>query len=811
MEIKSFLESLYGDAEGYISLWEKSTKKTCFIDVSKIDTIVDTAMSISNDIYFGVGLGCSPKDIGRFKAEDIKILPALFLDIDVAGDAHKSTNLPANFNIALEFLRELPIEPSIVVSSGSGLHVYYVFKEPWELDSAEEQLKAQQILKGWESYVRSRCKWTIDSVAELARVLRLPNTFNCKNSKKPIEVTVLFHNGNKYNPSDFEQFSIDITKTEKRDKFKRLTSDGPASMVIERCNFIKACKDYAPELSESQWTAMITNIARCSDGPEACHELSRPYAGYSEQETNDKIYHCLNDMHPQTCQYIRDTLQFNQCPSGGCGVKAPVGFALAKAKKTPKTTDENIDKPVPDGFFDTETALISITKLTDLGNAEYFEQYYKGKIKYCYQMDKWLIWDGKKWVIDSADKITVKAGECVRSMYDFLSKISDDDVRKKLFNHAMKSEDARKLSAMIRLAKGRMTVSVDELDQDQWLINSPTGIIDLRTGALLPHDPEKNMTKMITANYDSFAECPVFEKFIHDIFNGNENLVKFMQRFLGYCLTGDTREQQFVIAHGDGRNGKGTLLNLISEILADYGKTTPTEVLYSKKFDKASNDVARLAGARFVVASEGEKGKKFDEPLIKKMTGQDMLAARYLYKETFEFMPQFKLILMTNDKPVASEDDAALWERIQLVPFNQKFLGEKANKNLKYQLREPNELSGILQWLIAGCLEWQRIGLQPPQEVILATQEYRSENDKLQDWIDDCCVVNEKLISSPKDLYRNFQTWCLSNGEKFIMIHKHFVKSLAKHGFHQFAGTGNYQKTRGIALMARDVGRESPY
>jgi len=139
---------------------------------------------------------------------------------------------------------------------------------------------------------------------------------------------------------------------------------------------------------------------------------------------------------------------------------------------------------------------------------------------------------------------------------------------------------------MVTLAKGYMPIFISELDQDPWLLNSINGIIDLRTGELLPHNADENMTKMIKGKYDPLSKCPVFEKFIYDIFGGNENLINFMQRFLGYCLTGDTREQQFVIAHGSGRNGKGTLLNLVSEILADYAKTTPTDVLYSKKYDK---------------------------------------------------------------------------------------------------------------------------------------------------------------------------------------------------------------------------------
>lgn len=811
MDTVDFLGELYGDAAGYLTIWTKSNKQTIWFDVADTKLIADTAQSLTDDVYFGVGLASEQKRAGRLMSVDVKAIPGLWMDIDVAGGEHKQANLPASTEEAVAFMAGLPVEPSIMVDSGHGLHCYWLFREPWSFDSDDERMKAAGILKGWQQYIRARASergWKFDSTHDLARVLRLPGTTNYKSD--PVTVAVISSNDNRYNAQDFDGYAVEISTADRKTKFKRNPSDGPASDVLDNCKFAQACRDYAAELSEPQWTAMISNIARCSDGPEACHTLSEPYPKYKFDETEAKIIHCLNDMHPQSCQYIQNDLGFNKCPAGGCGVKAPVGWALAKSKRKP-------DNPVPDGFFDVDMSTCAAPdKLTDLGNAEYFSRYYAGKIKHCSQMDKWLIWDGRRWAVDGSSQITVLAGKCVRSMYDCLSTIDDDDQRKKLFKHAMKSEDANKLSSMVKLARGMLAVSVDELDQDPWLLNCPNGIIDLRTGKLAPHDPAKNMTKMINAEYDPDAECPVFDGFISSVFSDNQNIVGFMRRFLGYCLTGDTREQQFVIAWGAmGRNGKGTLLNLISDIMADYAKTTPTEVLYSKKFDKPSNDIARLAGARFVLASEGEKGKRFDEPLIKKMTGQDILAARFLYRETFEFMPQFKLILMTNDKPVASEDDAALWARIQLVPFTRRFDGDNQDKSLKNRLREPAEMAGILQWLIRGCLEWQQGGLRPPEEVVHATREYRSENDKLKDWMDECCVLGMDSVESLKKLYKNYQAWSLENGEKFIMIYRNFSTALEKKGLGKYVGGHNITKIRGIALLARDrddfADQENPF
>lgn len=816
MDTKQFLETLYSNADGYISLWEKTTKKTCFIDISNIDTIVDTAMSVRDDIYFGVNLGSKPKTSGRFIAEEITIMPALYLDIDIAGPNHKKTNLPVDVDQAMAFINELPIEPSIIVSSGSGLHCYYIFKEPWQLESPEERLQAQAISKGWQDYIRNRTKWHIDSTHDLPRVLRLPGTFNVKNSKNPVEVTVISSNDNRYNPSDFSQYAAEITTVEKRDKFKRNPSDGTASMAIDNCKFLQICRDHADKLSEPQWLAMITNIARCSDGPAMVHELSKPYAGYSEQETNDKIFHALNDMHPQTCEFIRNTLGFGMCPDQGCGVKSPCGWALAKSKKPIVDSDaETIDKPVPDGFFDTGEEIPGITKLTDTGNAERFGKMFKNKLQYCKQMGKWLVWNGKIWSPDESDQMFSYAKKCVRSMHHIAASIDDVDFRKSVTKFANSSESLKNIKAMITIAQGELPVSLGQLDGNKWMLNCKNGTIDLKTGNLLPHSPESNSTKITDTEYITDAVCPTFDKFIYDIFDGNQQVIDFMQRFLGYCLTGDTREQQFVIAFGSGRNGKGTLLNLVLDILGDYAKTTPAETIYKKQTEKISNDIARLAAARFVLISEGEEGKRFDEPLIKKMTGQDRMSARFLYKEDFEFMPQFKLCLMTNDKPTARGDDAALWSRIQLVPFTQKFEGAKQDKTLVERLRTDKEKAGVMRWLVEGCLRWQREGLNPPSEVVQATAEYRNESDKFQAWIDECCATGPLITSLSSELYKSFESWSLSNGERRIVTSTIFGKHLVLKGFESFRGSGGIRKYRGIGLLTehneKQIGKENPF
>lgn len=804
MDTKQFLESLYQYASGYITLWDKKTKQTAWIDIDDIDTIADTAQG-AIDVYFGVGLGSVKKYAGRLTMDEITCLPGLWVDIDIAGDGHKSKNLPASSEQAIEFINKLPISPTIIVNSGGGLHCYWLFREPWELDTPEERLTAQGVSKGWQDYIRSRTSWVIDGTHDLPRVLRLPGTINGKG--EPVTVQVISHNDNRYNPSDFQEYAAAVITQDKRDRFKRNPSDGPASDVISQCAYMQVCRDHAHELSEPQWVAMLSNIARCSDGVTAAHELSRPYVGYSEKETSDKIYHVLNNLHPTTCQYIQDTLQFPGCPDGGCGVKSPVGFALAKSKKPASGGNAGVtvdDKPVPDGFFDVDTDSTGIEKFTDLGNAERFAKMFRGKLAYCKQMGKWLIWSGSRWEKDNSDQVMTFAKKCIRSLYGYAAGVDDPIFRKAILKHANSSESLKSIKSMITIAQSELPVALHDLDADQWILNCQNGIVDLRTGQLMPHDSVKNATKISPAVFSTDAECPVFEKFIHSTFAGNEEIIKFMQRLLGYCLTGETREQQFAIAFGSGRNGKGTLLNLVLDIMGDYAQTTPTDTLYRKKNEGVSNDIARLMGARFVLASEGEEGKRFDEALIKKMTGQDRMAARFLHQEFFEFMPQFKIMLMTNDKPIARGDDMALWARIQLIPFTQKFDGSKKDDTLKDKLRSPAEMSGILKWLVEGCLEWQRIGLCPPEEVVQATAEYRNESDKFQNWIEECCAVDAHAVCASHDLYKSFQAWSLSNGDRHIVTSVAFSKQLVKKGFENFKGGGGCRKFKGIGLLVEN-------
>lgn len=450
---------------------------------------------------------------------------------------------------------------------------------------------------------------------------------------------------------------------------------------------------------------------------------------------------------------------------------------------------------------------------TDLGNALRFARLFKNKVMYCAEFGNWLIWDGKRWAIDRIGKIMDFAQKAIRSLYKDISNMDSRDDRESWLEHAKNSEAYPRMKAMLKLSEHMLAVTVSQLDSNPWLLNVENGIIDLRTGDLIPHDQTKLITKIVAVKYTFDTECPIFDNFLADIFpledgsGPNNDLIEFIQRFIGYCLTGDTSEQKMAIAWGSGANGKGTLLNLISDVLGDYSQTAQAESFMAKQNDNSvSNDIAMLRGARYVLASESKEGRKLNEPLIKQVTGQDKVTARFLYKDFFTFQPAFKLLLLTNYKPVARAEDAALWRRILLVPFTQKFEGEKVDKNLDKKLRTQEELEGVLRWAIAGCLMWQREGLKPPKEVIKATNEYRNENDILENWKEDRCVIGNYITEKIGTLYNDFLNWAAENGEKVSISNKKFSQNLDQKGFELFKGGAGVRRVRGIGLAVKESG-----
>lgn len=441
--------------------------------------------------------------------------------------------------------------------------------------------------------------------------------------------------------------------------------------------------------------------------------------------------------------------------------------------------------------------------LTDMGNAQRLVARHGQNLRYCYPWGKWLIWDGTRWIKDESGEVDRRTKETVRSIYAEVATIEEKTLREVLVDHAKRSESDSKRQAMINSARSEPGVAIlpADLDRDPWLLNVLNGTIDLRTGELRAHHHEDLVTKLAHVIYDTKAECPTWWKFLERIFNRNYELILFLQKAVGYALTGITWEQVLFFLYGLGANGKSTFIKVIQALLGDYATQTTSETFMVKRHSNPiSNDVADLRGARFVAAVEIESGRHMAEVLVKQMTGGDKLKARFLYSEHFEFDPEFKIFLAANHKPVIRGTDNAIWRRIHLIPFTVQIPEKERDRELPEKLKA--ELSGILNWGIEGCMNWKDHGLTPPSAVRDATQNYQQEMDTLADFLAECCIIAPGASVPASDLYKAYTTWGTDAGEKALLSQRTFGVTLSERGFEGKRGTGGKTVRHGIGLRA---------
>jgi putative DNA primase/helicase len=368
-------------------------------------------------------------------------------------------------------------------------------------------------------------------------------------------------------------------------------------------------------------------------------------------------------------------------------------------------------------------------ELTDDGNAIRFVNAYWDAVRYCHTWKKWLLFEGKRWKLDEGEAVVGMARDVARTIRGEAASTTDRTAKRNLSKWTRSSQSSGRIAAMLRLARSDLSIKPDDLDSDIWLLNCENGTVDLRTGELREHRREDYITKLCPDEFDPSAEAPRFERFLNEVFDDDQDTIGFVRRYAGLSASGSTKDRAFVILWGAGKNGKTTLLELLRTVLGDYAKDTPVETVMQKAYEGVGNDVATLKGSRFVTASESEKGKKLAVAKIKKLIGSDTVSARFLYRELFEFRPEMKLWIGTNHKPAIEETADGIWDRVHLVPFRVRFEGDGVDEDLGEKLQA--EAAGVLAWIVRGCLEWQRDGLNPPSGVLSATERYREESDPL--------------------------------------------------------------------------------
>lgn len=435
--------------------------------------------------------------------------------------------------------------------------------------------------------------------------------------------------------------------------------------------------------------------------------------------------------------------------------------------------------------------------VTDTANGHRLVFRYSGKLRYVGAWG-WLVWNGQRWRIDDTNEVYQFAKESARSIYEEARTAPTDNDAKRLAAWAKASLFRPRMEAMLSMAKSEPAIAARQnvFDQNPWLLNVNNGTIDLRTGELREHSQDDHLTKLAPVDYMPDARSDLWIEFLHTIFGSDGPTLDFVQRAVGYTLTGDTSEQCLFLCHGKGANGKSTFLETLRAMLGDYGQQAGFSTFLARQNeDGPRNDIARMIGARFVAAIEMGDGGKMNEPMVKQMTGGDTLTARYLHKEFFEFRPAFKVWLAANHKPKINDNGHAMWRRIRLISFSVTIPEQERDKHLAEKLRA--ELPGVLAWAVRGCLAWQQEGLGLPETVRAATDEYRDEMDTLAQFLNECCVQRDGAIEKVTPLLEAYKSF---SGDSKISA-KEFKYLMVERGFQAPRHTKHGNVWDGIGLI----------
>ncbi|MBU9608231.1 phage/plasmid primase, P4 family [Burkholderia multivorans] len=427
-----------------------------------------------------------------------------------------------------------------------------------------------------------------------------------------------------------------------------------------------------------------------------------------------------------------------------------------------------------------------------------FTRRYHRDWRYVAAWGRWLVWDGHRWRTED----TLAATDLIRSVCRHAAVHADNP------KIAAKLASSGTVGGVERLARAdrRHAATTAEWDADPWLLNTPGGVVDLKTGRQRAHDRADRMTKITTATPG--GDCPIWRQFLVEITGGDAELQAYLQRMAGYTLTGSTQEHALFFLYGTGANGKSVFVNTLATILGDYATNAPMDTFMEARSDRHPTDLAGLRGARFVSSIETEQGRRWNESKVKAITGGDKVSARFMRQDFFEYLPQFKLVIAGNHKPAIRNVDEAMKRRLHLIPFTVTIPPEKRDGQLTEKLLA--ERDGILAWAVEGCLAWQRDGLNPPASVVSATEEYFDEEDAIGDFLDEEAQRFEQARVAVADVFQRWQEWATRRGE-YVGTSRWLAQQLANRGFGRARLHGGVKGLAGLSLKPKDYGTRLPY
>jgi putative DNA primase/helicase len=473
--------------------------------------------------------------------------------------------------------------------------------------------------------------------------------------------------------------------------------------------------------------------------------------------------------------------------------------------------DQAVQRYEPTPTDADESPLAAARHCTDTGNGERLIDVFGDRIRYCPAWGSWLVWDERRWAKDDMLQIEHLAGLALRRIHNEAAEARSKDAREELGRWALASESAARRRAAIECARSdpRVVVRPDQLDGDPWLFNCLSGTIDLKTGELREHRREDLITKLSPVAFDSSAKLELWDRMLCQATEGNAEMPAFLARLAGYSLTGLTSEEKLPFIYGPEATAKSTFLEALKNTWGDYAQTADFETFLKRSgVGNPRTDLARLAGARLVIAIETEPGTRLADGFVKMITGGDRVVARKLYHDEFEFRPAFTLWWAANDAPRMSDRDGALWRRILEIPFTHQIPEKQRDPHVKATLIDP-AVAGptILAWAVRGCLAWQRDGLGVPPAVARATEQLREEMNPLRDFLAERCLFEEQALSSSKSLYGAYVRWSAANNERSLS-RREFGLRLAARGC-QSRHRRDGDAWEGIRLLADEALEQS--
>lgn len=423
---------------------------------------------------------------------------------------------------------------------------------------------------------------------------------------------------------------------------------------------------------------------------------------------------------------------------------------------------------------------------TDIGSSNLFSDFYKDTVRYVPERKLWFVFNGKRWEADIGNLQTMAlCKQLADALLVYGTGIREDELKREFIEYCGKWQSRRYRETILKDAQDVYPIKMTEFDADPCAFNCRNGTLHLKTMEFLPHDYEEKLTKISNVVYDPVARCERFDAFVDEIMSGDQEKINFLQRSLGYALSGNTNyECMFILYGATTRNGKGTLMESVLEVMGDYGRTVRPETISMKQNASSQNpteDIARLAGIRFANISEPSKGLLLNAAQLKNMTGNDTLNARFLHENSFDFRPQFKIYMNTNYLPVVTDTTLFSSGRIIIIPFERHFEENQQDTTLKQKFRETENQSAILNWLLKGYQRLGMDGLRMPQTVRAATDRYQHESDKIAMFLDDEMEPDAKAEERTSAVYERYQKWCDANG-CYAENTRNFKQALAVHG-----------------------------